>query len=199
MRREGLRLALESLLVDAEVAGGAAIHLGRAREDHVVLQVGGHDLVDLERRVGQIQHGQVAHGGHEAGLDLLQPVLEPVVVREELLALLLRVQARGLELRDLLVLGVLPRVDVLELEAQLLPPVLVVLEVGELLVLVVLVLVRRFLVVVALDVDLRLGEAEVLVDGVPLALELVALALGLLDRIAALRLFLLGAVHLRLQ
>ena len=199
MGRERLLLVLEPLLVDAEVAGRAAVHLGRGREDHVVLQVRGHDLVDLERRVGQVQHGQVAHGGHEAGLDLLEAVFVPVVVPEELLALLLRVQARRLELRDLLVLGVLARVDVLELDPQLLPAVLVVLEVRELLVLVALVLVRGLFVVVALDVDLRLREAEVLVDGVPLALELVALGLGLLDLVAALRLFLLRAVHLRLQ
>ena len=199
VRGEGLRLVLEPLLVDAEVAGRAAVHLGRAREDHVVLQVRGHDLVDLQRGVGQVEHGHVADERREAGLDLAQPVLQPVVLRVELLALLLRVDARGVEGRKLLVGGVLACVDVLEPLVQLLPARDQVLEVLLLRVRALQVLVRRLLEVVAGHVDLRLGEAEVLVDGVPLALELVAVRLCLLDVALALALLLLRALHLRLQ
>ena len=60
MRRERLRVFLESLLVDGQVTGLASIHLRDPDEIHVVDDVWKDDLLDLDRRRHEIEKGRVA-------------------------------------------------------------------------------------------------------------------------------------------
>ena len=120
---------LVALLVDRQVAGRAAVDLGRRQEDHVVVQVRRHDLVDLERRVQHVEHRQVAHVEHEAGRpDLGEALLQARPLGVELLLRLLRLDLRLLQVGDARGRGGAARVHVLELRAQLAPAPLQVVE-----------------------------------------------------------------------
>ena len=57
--RKRLRILLERLLVDAEMARRAAIHLRHGLEVHVVHDVGQDQLVDLDRRRQEVQERRV--------------------------------------------------------------------------------------------------------------------------------------------
>jgi hypothetical protein len=196
--RLGRRLV--ALLVDAEVARGAAVGLGRRAEDHVVVQVRRQDLVDLQRRVELLEDRQVAHEPDEAAVELAQPRLEAPLLGQQQLALGFGGQARLLQLVELRLLGGLLGLDALALQAMLLELFLELAQVAQVLFGAARLLVHRFVVLVTGHVDLRLREAEVLVGRVPLgALQVIGPALRLADRRGALLRLLLSGLQLGLD
>ena len=87
------------------------------REDHVVLEVRGQDLADLQRGVREVEDGQVARELGEAGLDLPELLLEARLLGEELGLGLLRLDLVLLEGRQLVVRRLLLREHRLQLQA----------------------------------------------------------------------------------
>ena len=129
----------------------------------------------------------------------MQLLLQPVVLGVHLLLRVLRVEPGLLQLLQVLRGGRLAGVDVLELELQLLPLALEVVELalpgrGA-----ARSVVGRFLVVVPGDVDLGFREAVLLVDAVPVGVELGRVLLRLLHFAAARIDLLLALRELRLD
>jgi hypothetical protein len=129
-------------------------------------------------------------------LELVELVLEPRLVAEQLLLRPVCRKPRLLEGVDPRLHGVASSDDVLELLAKLLPLPFLLVQLCLPLRDARLPLVDGLVVLVADDVDLCLGEAEILIGRVPLGLQLGQLGLCLLDLRAVLGGLLLASRHL---
>ena len=173
-----LLLRLEAGAVDGAVAGHAAVDARDVHVVHVHEEVGQHDLVDLERRGDEVEHREVEDERGALHLHRLELLVQQVDLRQQIFFLRFGVRDLFQPRVEARLGGVALAGHVLQVQLQVADVLLLAVVLGLLRGGVGAVLHDRGLGVVALRVEVGLGEAVVLVGLVVLPFPRVDVLLG---------------------